>query len=49
MNQENVKPIEKHKSINTSKYETQPIHKEKQDKENVVNQEKGANTESQKS
>ena len=49
VNQEKVKHIEKHIAMDTSKLETQPIHNEKQDEENVVNQEKGANTEDQKS
>ena len=35
--------------MDISKLETLPIHKEKQDEENVVNQEKGANIEEQKS
>ena len=34
--------------MDISKLETQPIHKEKQEEENAMNKEKGANTEDQK-
>ena len=49
INQEKFEPIEKHNPMDTSKLETQPIYKEKQYEENVMNQEKGTNKEDQKS
>ena len=47
INKEETNTEEPHNLMDTSRLETQPIHKEKQDVENVVNQQKGANTEEQ--